>query len=135
MAEPATTLSHVIPAATASYGLTILGIATGLDPGLLFAGLAGGWWALSYAPRPMPLLHRATVGSVSALAGAWGAAWGAPVVSAWLSSTFARWWPTDSGVDSLRFILAMLLGLLAHRHLGPLILRRAERFAESEEKS
>lgn len=125
MAEPAATLSQTIPVATATYGLTILGFATGLDPGLLFAGLAGGWWAVSYSPDPMPLTRRLTIGAVSALAGAWGAAWVAPVADAWLGATFAPWWPAGAGVEPLRYVCAILIGLLAHRRLGPLIMRRA----------
>ena len=50
MAEPATSTAAVIASA---LGLTVFGVATGLHPSLLIAGLAGGMWALFY----LSLIH------------------------------------------------------------------------------
>ena len=57
MAEP--TSSAVLAGATAT-GLTLFGVATGLHPAILLAGLAGGLWALSYQ-EPAPALKRVAV--------------------------------------------------------------------------
>jgi hypothetical protein len=46
MPEP--TVSTVVIATSTATGLTFFGIATGLQPAILFAGLAGGLWSLSY---------------------------------------------------------------------------------------
>ena len=51
MAEP-TSSAAALAAATAT-GLTVFGVATGLHPAILLAGLAGGLWALSYQ-EPAP---------------------------------------------------------------------------------
>lgn len=115
------TASTTAAIALTASGLTVLGVSTGIDPGLLFAGLAGGWWALSYSPEPMPLLRRLTIYAVSALAGAWGAV----LAGAWLASIFTVWWPAEAGGASPRHLIAMLIGLLAHRQFGPLLMRRA----------
>jgi hypothetical protein len=120
MAEPSTTA--VLPAAT---GLTLLGVATGIDPGLLFAGLAGGWWALSYAPEPMALSRRLTVGAISALAGAWAAPPSAALLAA-LAAQYVAWWPAEAGAVSLRYVAAMAVGLMAHRSIGPGLLRKVD---------
>lgn len=62
MAEPTTSVAI---AATAA-GLTVLGIATGLQPGVLLAGFAGGLWALSYLP-PMAWWQRILVAGLGAV--------------------------------------------------------------------
>ena len=58
MAEPTTTAVIGLTAGS----LAIFGMVTGLQPVLLLAGMAGGWWALSLRdPLPLPfpvrLLH------------------------------------------------------------------------------
>jgi hypothetical protein len=55
---------------TAAGGVTVFGIATGLQPELLVAGAAGGWWAMSYQP-PIKPFTRANRIIVSALVAAW----------------------------------------------------------------
>ena len=73
MSEPATS---AIVSVTQASGITILGIATGLDPVLIVAGAAGGWWALSYLESPGKALARANRIALSSVL----AAWGSPVV-------------------------------------------------------
>ena len=73
MSEPATS---AIVSVTQASGITILGIATGLDPVLIVAGAAGGWWALSYLESPGRALARANRIALSSIL----AAWGSPVV-------------------------------------------------------
>ena len=46
MTEPVTPSAFGLTAA----GVTLFGVATGLDPALLCAGAAGGWWAMTYQP-------------------------------------------------------------------------------------
>jgi len=120
MTDPA-----VAPVVLTASGLTVLGVSTGIAPELLFTGLAGGWWALSYITEPLPLRRRLTIAAVSALAGAWGGAWAAPLLAAG-ASHFIGWWPAEAGGMSLRYVVALVLGLLSHRHIGPLLMRRAE---------
>ena len=120
------TASTAAPLALTATGLTVLGVSTGLDPILLFAGAAGGLWSLSYIPEPMPVLQRLTVGAISALAGAWSGQWLASAAVAWLGHHFP-WWPPAAGADALRYPTAMIVGLLAYRHIGPLLMRRAAR--------
>ncbi len=68
MAEPASTT--VIAFTASAMGLTIFGIATGLHPPLLIAGLAGGLWALFYG-APQPLIRRCLSVVMAALVSAW----------------------------------------------------------------
>jgi hypothetical protein len=55
---------------TAAGGVTLFGIATGLQPELLVAGAAGGWWAMSYQP-PIKPFTRANRIVLSSLIAAW----------------------------------------------------------------
>lgn len=48
MPEPT---SSALALTATSAGLTVFAVATGLPPAILLAGLAGGWWALSYQTR------------------------------------------------------------------------------------
>lgn len=73
MSEPATS---AIVSVTQASGITLFGIATGLDPVLIVAGAAGGWWALSYLESPGKALARANRIALSSIL----AAWGSPVV-------------------------------------------------------
>lgn len=73
MSEPATS---AIVSITQASGITLFGIATGLDPVLIVAGAAGGWWALSYLESPGRALARANRIALSSIL----AAWGSPVV-------------------------------------------------------
>ena len=109
MAEPATSTAAVIASA---MGLTIFGIATGLHPSLLIAGLAGGLWALFYG-GPQPLLKRCLSAVMSALV----AAWLAPVTAYSLRELpFA---PKVIPIDVLQFPIALIIGFLAMAIVGP----------------
>ena len=108
MAEPTSTTAIAFTAS----GLALFGIVTGLHPELMLAGLAGGWWALSYR-EPMPLPRRITSVVIASIS----AAWGAPVAMAILTSL--SWWPAQSiAHDILKFPIAMMLGRLTHTVLG-----------------
>lgn len=110
MAEPTSTAAVAI--ATAG-GLTVFGVVTGLHPALLVAGMAGGWWALSYRD-PMPLRARVASVVISAIS----AAWCAPVVGGVLSSL--SWWPAQTvAPEILQLPIACVLGRLAHTFFGP----------------
>ena len=109
MAEPATSTAAVIASA---MGLTIFGIATGLHPSLLIAGLAGGLWALFYG-EPQPLLKRCLSAVMSALV----AAWLAPVTA--YSIQELPFTPKVLPLDVLQFPIALVLGFLAMAIVGP----------------
>lgn len=115
MAEP--TASTAAAFSLTASGLTVFGIITGLHPMLLLAGLAGGWWALSYQSDPMPMVRRITALSISSLAAAWitPPAVAATVGAGWLG-------PAATG-DLLQFPGAMIVGLLAHAALGPALMK------------
>ena len=115
MPEPTTSTAAAISLTGA--GLTLFGIATGLHPMLLLAGLAGGWWALSYQPDAMPVLRRITALSISALAAAWITP---PAVA---TTVGAGWLGPGATGDILQFPGAMIVGLLAHAVLGPALMK------------
>jgi hypothetical protein len=115
MPEP--TASTVAAVSLSAGGLTIFGIATGLHPMLLLAGLAGGWWALSYQAEPMPLLRRVTALSISALSAGWITP---PAVAATVS---AGWLGPQTTGELLQFPGALIVGLLAHAAIGPALMK------------
>lgn len=124
MAEP--TSSIALMAATAA-GLTIFGVATGLHPAILLAGLAGGLWALSYHP-PMPIWKRCAVTVIAAVvAGYMTPIAAAAVASIDMVANFAT-------IDMVQLPIAVLIGLLAHKVLGPAFLRIAAKKAEEVAK-
>ncbi len=106
-------------------GLTLFGIATGLHPMLLLAGLAGGWWALSYQTDPMPLVRRITALGVSSLSAAWITP---PAVAATVG---AGWLGPQATGDLLQFPGALIVGLLAHAALGPALMKLTTRKIEN----
>lgn len=119
MPEP--TSSTVVAIAVTATGLTVLGVATNLQPHILLAGFAGGLWALSYQ-APAPLLRRvfATIGA-SIVAG-----YLAPVVSAILKAPL----PATMTAEVIESAAAFLTGLTSQSVLGPAILRIAARKAD-----
>ncbi|WP_412479925.1 hypothetical protein [Azonexus sp. IMCC34839] len=123
MPEP--TSSGVLAATSA--GLTVLGVVTGLHPPILLAGLAGGWWAQTYE-APMPILKRTAVAVMSSII----AGYLTPAVSAGVASSGLI--PKSVTIDLLQLPVALIVGLLAYRWLGPTILRVAKRKAEAVEK-
>lgn len=118
MSEPVT------PAALyASGGITLFGLVTGLHPMLLLAGFIGCWWYNSYG-QPLPLGQRISSAIIAGLV----AAWTTPPVVAWITST--AWWPPAVPALIVGFPIALALGFLTHRVLGPKLLAVAERKAE-----
>lgn len=115
----------------AASGLTVLGIATGIDPILFLAGLAGGWWALSYLPAPLPCLARFGIGIISGLAGAWFGPMSAALAASAGRHFLSPWWPAELTPASLAIGTSFLIGLLAHRKLGPLLMRGVDRVEEA----
>lgn len=124
MAEPAISAAAV---SSAAAGLTVFGVATGLNPSILIAGLAGGFWALSYMP-PMPVWKRITTAALSALL----AGWATPAIVAALTSLSA--WPSAVTHDIVQFPVAIAFGLLSHTVIGPAMLKLATRKIEEVAK-
>lgn len=120
MPEPTSTAAAV---AITAGGLTVFGMATGIFPPLLLAGLAGGWWALSYQCAPMPFGRRVSVLTISALMATWITP---PVVAATLGSGLLL--PGMTG-ELIQFPGAALVGLVTHRVIGPMLMRLAEKKA------
>lgn len=121
MPEPTSSTAAVVLTGT---GLTVFGIATGLHPMLLLAGLGGGWWALSYQEAPMPLVRRISTLGISALA----AAWITPPATA--AVVGAGWLGQAATGELLQYPAALLTGLLAHAAIGPALMKLAARKIE-----
>ncbi len=115
MAEPTTPA-----AALTASGITVLGVATGLDPMLLLCGFIGGWWAQSYEQPPAGLVQRLSVCALSALL----TTWFIPPLVLWVTSL--SWWPDVVPAMLMRFPAAVTFGLLAYKVLGPFALRFAK---------
>ena len=77
---------------------------------------------------PLPIIKRVAVTIMSAVV----AGYLTPTVTAGITSIGA--WPQAVTKDLVQFPVAMLIGLLAHRVLGPSILRIAAKKAEEFEK-
>lgn len=124
MAEPTTT-SGVLIGLSSSFGITILGVATGLDPAILIAGFSGGLWALSIQPPPGVLPRIVFLGGSSMVAG-----YLAPVAAAVVAAAAAKtipFWPPDINRGVMQFPVAFCIGFLGLRWIGPALLRRAEK--------
>lgn len=104
-------------------GLTLFGIVTGLHPMLLVAGFVGCWWYNSYIPQ-LSLWQRFGSGLIAAFV----AAWVTPPVIAWV--TGLSWWPNSVTQTTVGFPIALALGFLTHKVIGPALLRVAEKKAE-----
>lgn len=118
------------PAASSAILTTALA-ASGLDPVLLFAGLCGGYWSLIYIEEPIPLTRRLSLSALSSLIGAWAANWGAAPLAA-LAASWWKWWPPEAGGKGMAIMIALSVGLLAHRYIGPALMRRAARIDGTE---
>lgn len=125
MAEP-TSSAAALAAATAT-GLTIFGVATGLHPSILLAGLAGGLWALSYQ-EPSPAWKRVGLTVMASIVSGYLT----PAVAAGVTSLGA--WPQSVTRDVVQLPIAVLIGLLSHRVLGPALMRFAAQKAEEVSK-
>lgn len=126
MAEPATTSAAVVAATTAA-GLTLFGVATGLHPANLLAGLAGGLWALSYQ-EPSPPIKRLAVTVMSAVV----AGYLTPAIAAGVTSLGA--WPSTVSSEMVQPAMAVIVGLLSHTVIGPAILKIAQQKAQEVAK-
>jgi len=119
LAEPTTTSAAWI--ILSASGITIFGLAIGLRPELMLAGLWGAFWALSYA-EPMPLLRRITLSiTASILAG-----YGTPAAMCILDNTILRS-SSEVLLDRVQYPVAVGFGFLSHRILGPFLLRLAKK--------
>jgi hypothetical protein len=125
MPEP--TSSTVLIATSMATGLTLFGVATGLHPAILFAGLAGGLWSLSYQP-PKPFWKRTATTIMAAIVSGYLA----PAVSVGLMSIDV--FPRSLTLEVTQLPVAVLIGLVSHRVLGPAILRIVARKTEDMSK-
>lgn len=124
---PDPTVSTVVMATSTATGLTLFGIATGLHPAILLAGLAGGLWSLSYQSAA-PLWKRTASTVVSSII----AGYLAPALAIGLMSIDVL--PRSLTPEIVQLPVAVLIGLLAHRVLGPAILRIVASKAEEVSK-
>lgn len=113
--------------AVAAAGVTVLGVATGLDPAVLLAGFAGGLWAQSYSP-PTPWLHRLAMTLLAAIL----AGYLTPVFAVVLSQS--DWVKGKLPGPMLQLPVAVLVGLLGHRVIGPAVMRLARKKTEDLSK-
>lgn len=116
MADPSSTA-----AATAAAGITIFGVATGIDPSLLLAGLSGGWLAL-YQFEVFGLASRIGFVVLSALLGSMVGPLAGSVALAML---------TKAGIsvppNQIHIPMAIVVGLLSIRVIGPRLVGFAQR--------
>lgn len=104
-------------------GVTLFGVATGLQPELLIAGAVGGWWAMSYQGL-LSLWTRIKRIFVSAMVGAWSA----PIIVYLISEKLV----TIPHAASLP--VALGVGLLTIDVLGTGLSGVASRFLKKSEK-
>lgn len=119
MSEPTTPL-------IATGGLTVFGIATGIDPMLLVAGFIGCWWYNSYLPE-LGFVQRISSGIIAGLV----AAWLTPPLVGWVTSLDR--WPPSVPPSIVGWPAALLIGFLTHRVIGPALLKNATKKAEALE--
>jgi len=99
-------------------GITLLGVSTGLDPAVLIAGFAGGVWAQSYYP-PTHWAKRVALTTLAAILAGYLAPAAAAVATSY--EVVRNVLP----LASLQLPAAVVVGLLAHRVLGPAFMRFA----------
>ena len=99
-------------------GITLFGVSTGLDPAILIAGFAGGVWAQSYYP-PTHWAKRVVLTTMSAILAGYFAPFLAIVAS---SYDFLH---NVLPAETLKLPTGVIVGLLAHRVLGPALMRLA----------
>lgn len=128
MADVNATAIAIVSSPIITGGLTVFGIATGLEPSLLIAGFAGALWAQSYR-EPAPVLHRVAL----TLLGAILAAYLTPAPAMALASvSMAKQASISASV--LQWPIAVLIGLLAHSVLGPALVKLIAKKAEDAAK-
>lgn len=113
----------------AAAGITVFGVATGLDPALLLGGVGGGWWALMQFEVAAGLLYRAAFVALSGLLGAWLS----PIAVA-IAIPLAKKAGLLLPVAPLSIALSVMVGLLAIKWLGPRIVKAAGVAADSAER-
>ena len=123
MSGPATTATTV---ALTAGGISLLGVATGLHPTALIAGFCGGLFALSCNQEPMPVLRRISFTLVSSIA----ASYLAPLATAMLRAQDLI--PPIITQEIVFPATAFLIGFLAHRVIGPAVLRMASKRTKEE---
>ncbi len=102
-------------------GIAVFGIAIGLRPELMLAGLWGAFWALSYA-TPSPLSRRLSLAIISSII----AGYATPAAIIIAEFTILKQ-ASDTMLSRMQFPIALLFGFLAHRILGPFLMRFAQR--------
>lgn len=100
-------------------GVTVFGIATGLDPALMFASASGGWWAMTYNP-PANLWTRLNRLGLTALIGGWGTPVFADVAQKHMHIA-------NEGMPAFKFVVALVVGLVALDVLGGRVRRLFEK--------
>ena len=112
MSEPVEAIAVHAGGGIASGMLSLFGVATGLHPMLLAAGMIGGWWELSHLPD-MSGLQRAKTIVVSGFVGAWSS----PVIAIGLTSF--PWWPAPLAMDTACFPISVAAGFVTYIFLTP----------------
>lgn len=102
-------------------GIAVFGIAIGLRPELMLAGLWGAFWALSYA-APSPLSRRCSLAIIASII----AGYATPAAITIAEFTLLKQAP-DTLLLRIQFPIAVLFGFLAHRFLGPFLMRFAKK--------
>lgn len=108
-----------------AYGISIAGISLGLHPELMLAGLWGAWWQLMSAP-PMSWPRRLSMAATASVV----AAYFTPAITV-VAAKFGEDYPV---VESLRYPIAVAIGYLAHRVIGPMIERISRKKIEDMAK-
>lgn len=99
--------------------------ASGIDPWLLLPGFVGGYWGLTYIKGPITLPTRIGRYALASIVGAWAGKWAAPPLAALAADTY-KWWPPEAGGKGLAIMISLIVGLLAHRYIGPALGRKVE---------
>lgn len=110
----------IATAAVTSAGITLFGVSTGLEPAILIAGFAGAVWAQSYCP-PTHWAKRVALTSLGAILAGYLAPAAAAVAT---SYELVR---NVLPLAALQLPTAVVVGLLAHRVLGPAFMRLASK--------
>ncbi len=103
--------------ALTSAGLTVFGVATGLNPWHMIAGSAGGLFSLSFHNTPQPLLGRFVANTSASLL----ASYVTPLAVEMLRIKAVV--PESVPRELLVFPVAFGIGFLAFSHIGPAILK------------